>query len=214
MKKWKCTVCGYIHEGEEPPEKCPVCGADRSKFIGVVTEEEKTDVKTDPVESGFTPKEVGAKAKIPVSFSKYDRIFQLMVKHHVHPISVHIPNGVLPVSVLFVFLSIIFKFSSIGQAAFYNLLCVVFSMPLVLFSGIVVWRTKYNGVLTKLFLTKMICGALVFIFSMILVIWSIVDPEVLTRNAAHLGTFLLVNVIMLAAAVIAGFLGGKLVFKE
>lgn len=34
-KKWKCTVCGYIHEGEQPPDFCPVCGADRSKFIPV-----------------------------------------------------------------------------------------------------------------------------------------------------------------------------------
>lgn len=23
--KWKCSKCGYIHEGEEPPEKCPNC---------------------------------------------------------------------------------------------------------------------------------------------------------------------------------------------
>lgn len=33
MRRWKCTVCGYIHEGDEPPESCPVCGADRTKFI-------------------------------------------------------------------------------------------------------------------------------------------------------------------------------------
>jgi len=32
-KQWQCTVCGYVHEGPEPPEHCPVCGADRSKFI-------------------------------------------------------------------------------------------------------------------------------------------------------------------------------------
>ena len=23
--KWKCSVCGFIHEGTEPPEKCPSC---------------------------------------------------------------------------------------------------------------------------------------------------------------------------------------------
>ena len=28
MKKWRCLVCGYIHEGEEPPDKCPVCGGE------------------------------------------------------------------------------------------------------------------------------------------------------------------------------------------
>ncbi len=214
MKKWKCTVCGYIHEGEEPPEECPICGADRSKFVEIVTEEEKINGKADPIEPVPGPKETGAEAKIPVLLSKYDRIYQLMVKHHVHPISVHIPNGVLPVSVIFVFLSAIFKFSGLSQAAFYNLICVVFSMPLVLFSGIVVWRKKYNGALTTLFLTKMICGSLVSLLAMILVIWSIVDPGVLTLTSTRLGAFLFINIVILAAAVIAGFLGGKLVFKE
>jgi len=32
MKKFVCTVCGYVHEGDSAPEKCPVCGAPASKF--------------------------------------------------------------------------------------------------------------------------------------------------------------------------------------
>jgi len=32
-KKWKCLVCGYIHEGDAPPEECPSCGAPKSQFI-------------------------------------------------------------------------------------------------------------------------------------------------------------------------------------
>ncbi len=32
MKKWVCVVCGYVHEGEEPPEVCPVCGAGKEDF--------------------------------------------------------------------------------------------------------------------------------------------------------------------------------------
>ena len=31
-KKWICTVCGYVHEGETPPENCPTCGAPAEKF--------------------------------------------------------------------------------------------------------------------------------------------------------------------------------------
>jgi len=38
MKKWRCTVCGYIHSGEFPPEKCPNCGAPREKFIEVAVD--------------------------------------------------------------------------------------------------------------------------------------------------------------------------------
>lgn len=36
MKKFKCTVCGYIHEGDAPPEKCPQCKAPASKFVGLI----------------------------------------------------------------------------------------------------------------------------------------------------------------------------------
>ena len=32
MKKWVCPVCGYVFEGENPPEKCPQCGVPGSKF--------------------------------------------------------------------------------------------------------------------------------------------------------------------------------------
>ena len=31
--KWVCSVCGYVHEGDQPPEKCPVCKVPADKFI-------------------------------------------------------------------------------------------------------------------------------------------------------------------------------------
>ena len=38
-KKFICTVCGYVHEGDEAPEKCPLCGAPKSKFKELTEEE-------------------------------------------------------------------------------------------------------------------------------------------------------------------------------
>jgi len=32
MKKFSCTVCGYVHEGDVAPEKCPQCGATQDQF--------------------------------------------------------------------------------------------------------------------------------------------------------------------------------------
>ena len=32
MKKFVCTVCGYVYEGEAAPAECPVCHAPASKF--------------------------------------------------------------------------------------------------------------------------------------------------------------------------------------
>ena len=38
-KKFICTVCGYIHEGDSAPEKCPLCKAPASKFNEMVESE-------------------------------------------------------------------------------------------------------------------------------------------------------------------------------
>jgi len=48
MKKWECTVCGYIHEGDEPPKECPVCGAGAEYFKEVVDEKEGPAPETQP----------------------------------------------------------------------------------------------------------------------------------------------------------------------
>ena len=40
MKKWVCPVCGYVHEGENPPAECPVCHVSGDKFT--LQAEEKT----------------------------------------------------------------------------------------------------------------------------------------------------------------------------
>ncbi|HBF86077.1 MAG TPA: reverse rubrerythrin, partial [Clostridiales bacterium] len=64
MKKFVCPICGYVHEGDESPEKCPICKCPGEKFtvqseetswaaehvVGVakdVDEEIKTGLKMD-----------------------------------------------------------------------------------------------------------------------------------------------------------------------
>ena len=32
MKKYVCLICGYTHEGDAAPDKCPICNAPASKF--------------------------------------------------------------------------------------------------------------------------------------------------------------------------------------
>lgn len=36
MKKWLCKICGYIHEGDAPPDVCPICGVGPEDFEEVV----------------------------------------------------------------------------------------------------------------------------------------------------------------------------------
>jgi uncharacterized membrane protein len=209
VKKWECTVCGYIHEGDKPPEECPVCGADSSQFVEMVSEK-PVETEMDGPES--EDKKMDSRPEPSIFRSKLNPIFDLMVKHHVHPISVHIPNGVLPASVIFIVLAALFNLSGLSRAAFYNLIFVVLTLPLVLFSGYIEWQKKYKGKLTGLFKTKIICAALVSLTAVILTVWLFIDPAAATSSGNFL--FFLINLVMLAAAAIAGFIGGKFVFRK
>ncbi len=42
MKKWVCTVCGYIHQGDTAPESCPQCKVPAEKFKEQVATGEMT----------------------------------------------------------------------------------------------------------------------------------------------------------------------------
>ncbi|MHB1418607.1 MAG: rubredoxin-like domain-containing protein [Bacillota bacterium] len=42
---WRCTVCGYIHDGLEAPEKCPKCGSPKEKFEQIVDEKSKLIIR-------------------------------------------------------------------------------------------------------------------------------------------------------------------------
>ena len=46
-KKFKCKVCGYVHEGDKAPEKCPVCQAPSTEF------EEVTEGGGAPAKKGL-----------------------------------------------------------------------------------------------------------------------------------------------------------------
>jgi rubrerythrin/NAD-dependent dihydropyrimidine dehydrogenase PreA subunit len=50
MTTWKCTVCGYVHEGEQPPEQCPICKQPAEKF------EQVAEVKKNPYAGTKTEK--------------------------------------------------------------------------------------------------------------------------------------------------------------
>lgn len=46
-KKFKCTVCGYIHEGDSAPEACPVCKAPASAFVELKAEKKGTSTNSN-----------------------------------------------------------------------------------------------------------------------------------------------------------------------
>ncbi|MBU2634104.1 MAG: rubredoxin [Nanoarchaeota archaeon] len=38
MALFRCNICGYIHDGDEAPDKCPKCGAPKEQFTEIETD--------------------------------------------------------------------------------------------------------------------------------------------------------------------------------
>jgi rubredoxin len=48
MKKlWKCKVCGYVHQGENPPDFCPKCNVDKTNFVELSAEDAQKIYNSD-----------------------------------------------------------------------------------------------------------------------------------------------------------------------
>ncbi len=218
-KQWKCSVCGYIHKGIAPPSKCPVCGADKSKFELL---EERTSTTEGIEPSDGTPnqatlgststseREPGSKP----SFKEIAARVEILTRFHGHPIAVHIPNGVLPLAFIFTLLSVVFNSNALAIAAKYNMIFICLAMPVVLLTGVVDWVNRFNAAITNVFLIKMICAGVVTFLSFIIAIWWIVEPDIYLAGSGKLAPFLFLCLTDLAAAAVAGFYGGKLVFKD
>ena len=216
MKYWQCTICKYIHEGDEPPEKCPICGVPADKFVEIDEKDipEGKKPKTKVVQE--TPASSEPAQTIPEPEPEPDtligKVEALLVKHHAHPVSVHTPNGVLPMAVVLYFMAWMFNADLLAKTAMISQIFVILSLPFVIYTGTVEWRKKYNTAMTTVFKIKIISAALTSAICVITLAWYVIDPVLLDSGKA--GVFILMNFLMLACAGIAGHIGGKLVFKD
>ena len=199
----RCSVCGYTHKGDEPPETCPVCSAPQTMFVEI-------DAKGRPL--GEEPVEEPDEEVTPVKKSLGSRFADLVLDLHLHPITVHFPNGILPAVVVFLVLSVYLDIIRLETAAWYNMIAVLIMLPPVLVTGYMEWQKRYRGAKTPLFIVKIFCAILVLGSVNILVFWRLLDPGVLAPESAYRNIYLGIAGLMLASAGIAGHLGGKLVF--
>ena len=221
MKKWRCGVCGYVHEGDEPPENCPVCGADKSEFTEIIEKpqiDNEAAGKEVPPADFLPPADLRAVDLGPEPATTFGRLrhFALgqMLKHHAHPIATHFPNGVLPIAVTFIILAVLMDSRALETAAYCNLVFVVLTLPFVLFSGYVEWQKRYRGMRSRQFIVKIVSAVIVFGMSTVVVVWWTVNPEVLQVPSSGRTLFILANLLALGAAGVAGLIGGRLVFKD
>ncbi|MCL2457928.1 MAG: rubredoxin-type Fe(Cys)4 protein [Desulfobulbus sp.] len=208
MKKWECTVCGYVHVGDEPPEECPVCSADKSMFVEVVEEQTATET------TAATEAAPGPQPAVPPSLSArfYALAVALTTRHHLHPIMVHTPNGIVPMALVFLLITAWFGWPLFETAALYSLVFVLISMPLVICTGYVMWRQRYRGAFTPVFKIKISASITTLVLLLGLIIWRVVQPDIVTTASTGRWIYLGACLLLVGAIGIAGHLGGKLVF--
>lgn len=209
-KRWRCTVCGYIHNGAEPPEKCPVCDAPKKMFVEIDADGKAlTEVKTEELNSAVSS---GAGKSQKQSISFFDKFAGFSLKHHLHPVTVHFPNGILPAIVVFLALSVYFNILHLETAAYYNLIFVLAMLPLVMLTGFIEWQRRYKGIKSAIFILKIICSLIVLALASVLVFWRLIDPQVVAEGSSSRYIYLGIAAGLLVVTGIAGFLGGKLLF--
>ena len=102
--------------------------------------------------------------------------------------------------------------TSFEQAAFYSLVFVLINMPFVIVTGYIAWQERYKGAKTTIFGVK-IGGTIVVCATLVaMVIWRLVEPGVAASPGRW--TYLLICLVCVAGAGIAGHMGGKLVFSS
>jgi uncharacterized membrane protein len=147
-KRWKCTVCGYLHEGPQPPESCLLCGAGRDQFIPL--EAEKVNLLRDMIDS-FLLHPVAAhfpNALLPTAF-----LFLLVTVTTGSPYFEHAvffllctAVGVVPVSITSGIYDWRTRFDGVRAGIFYKKIFLA-SLLLLLGLSAVLIRTAHPGVM-------------------------------------------------------------------
>lgn len=193
-KTWRCTVCGYLHKGDRPPDICPVCKVDASKFE-LLGESENSAAPVVEVPA------LGLLAEMRASFVP-------------HAVSAHFPNALLPTTVLFLLLFLLTRDGSFETTMFYLLLVAVLAVPPTFATGLFDWKQHYAGTLAPIFRKKIILGILLFCLGLTAALWRWQNPEVLNAGGFSACAFSILIFAMLGCVTLLGHFGGMLVFAK
>lgn len=188
-KTWRCTVCGYLHEGDFPPESCPLCHAAADKFELVET--------------------VAVSRSLMLKFQ--DQLIQMRATFAPHAVSAHFPAALIPTAVLFLLLAVIFTNRALEFAAFALLVVVLASLPLTMLTGYLTWQKNYQKSRTAIFQKKICLAWVLLLVALTTLVWRYLNPDMLATGGVVEVFYLLLNLLMLTCVTLLGHYGGMLV---
>lgn len=194
QKTWRCTICGYLHTGDEPPLLCPLCQADASKFE-LVEDADEAEANLDSAPGSGLFREL-RETFVP------------------HAVSAHFPNALLPTMMLFLGLFLFSGKSSFETTFFYLLVVSVLAIPPTFGSGIWDWRKHYRGENAPIFRKKIVLAAILSVLGIIALLWRWLNPQLLVAGGWTAWLFMLLILAMLGCVTLLGHYGGMLVFAK
>lgn len=82
MKQYTCCICGYIHKGENPPEKCPQCYVPSHCFESFEGEHILKQISTD---EAFVNAMISLKEKDPIEYQLKIQQFKTQLQQQEQP---------------------------------------------------------------------------------------------------------------------------------
>jgi len=193
-KIWRCTVCGYLHEGEQPPDICPICKVDASKL------ELLSDAET-PASQQAGEQSLGFFAEMRSAFVP-------------HAVSAHFPNALLPTLGLFLLLYFVSGNSSFELSSYYLLLITALVVPATFVTGLLDWKKHYGGKSATIFRNKILLGLLLLVLGTVSVLLRWLVPDVLSAGGWLTWLYCGLLLTMLICVTLLGHYGGMLVFAR
>lgn len=135
-----------------------------------------------------------------------------MLERHPHPMAVHFPIVFFLAAALFNLLLVITGNKSFETTALHCLILGIFSLPFGILTGLFTWWLNYLAKPMKAVILKMILSSILLLVSVIVLFWSIMEPDILdVRNISGiLYLFLVISFVPLVSVI--GWLGGGLTF--
>jgi len=240
--KWKCTICNYVHEGDEPPDICPICKKPKDAFVPLVEEGEPPpppDPKATPtkketaanrwrcvvcnhIHEGPDPPDIcpvcgkGKEDFQPETDSPEHHhlgLSGLIEKLHLHPVSAHMPNGALPLALLAWAAFLVTGEASFERTSFYLVLVAMAAAPVTFFTGWSDARHRFGSTTTGVFPEKKLWSWVLMAVALATVVWRLaIGWSDAPTGGLEIAVFS--SFLLLGNVLTArlGMLGGKLVF--
>lgn len=137
-----------------------------------------------------------------------------MLRRHPHPMTVHFPIAFMMLVPVLNFLSLAQGEASLENSAFHVLIAGLVMTPVAMLTGPYNWWMNYGGRWTRNIVIKF-CGSLVLIVLILtLVIWRLVEPEIMLEPGGARILYLLLNLGLPPVVTVLGWIGAKMTFPH